>query len=107
MNTLQLLLEKYPDKPWNWHGVSNNPNITMKFIETNINKIDFAELSKNKFTFQNKVIKHKADKMNLRMWMDKGMNSVNGVNRIGTYAQAVVTAYLLTPGIQKKYGKYL
>ena len=41
------------------------------------------------------------------MWMDKGMNRVNGVNRIGTYAQAVVTAYLLTPGIQQQYGSYL
>src|SRR5208283_3501814 len=33
-NPLIYLLEKYPDKPWNWHGVSQNPNITPEYIET-------------------------------------------------------------------------
>ena len=27
------VIEKYPDKPWNWNGISKNPNITMEFIE--------------------------------------------------------------------------
>ena len=27
------LIEKHPEKPWNWNGISRNPNITMEFIE--------------------------------------------------------------------------
>jgi hypothetical protein len=33
MNTLQLLIEKYPDKPWDWRTLSSNPSITPEFIE--------------------------------------------------------------------------
>ena len=32
------LLEKYPNKPWNWEWISYNPNITMEFIEKYPNK---------------------------------------------------------------------
>ena len=40
MNILTYLLEKYPDKPWdwNWYWISKNPNITMKMIETHPEK---------------------------------------------------------------------
>ena len=38
MNSLQILLEKYPDKSWLWHGLSANPNITWEFIEANPDK---------------------------------------------------------------------
>ena len=31
-----------PDKPWDWSGLSQNSNITIEFIEKNINKIDFS-----------------------------------------------------------------
>ena len=27
------IIEKYPEKPWNWFNISRNPNITMEFIE--------------------------------------------------------------------------
>ena len=27
------MIEKYPDKPWNWHTISRNPSITMEIIE--------------------------------------------------------------------------
>ena len=27
------IIEKYPDKPWNWNWMSCNSNITMEFIE--------------------------------------------------------------------------
>jgi len=27
------MIEKYPDKPWNWEYISYNPNITMEIIE--------------------------------------------------------------------------
>ena len=33
MNILQYLLEKYPNKPWDWDDISRNPNITMEIIE--------------------------------------------------------------------------
>ena len=32
------IIEKYPNKPWNWKGISCNPNITMEFIEKYPNK---------------------------------------------------------------------
>ena len=44
------IIEKYPDKPWSWFGVSKNPNITIEFIEKHIDKIIFQHLSENKFT---------------------------------------------------------
>ena len=37
-NLLIKLLEKYPDKPWDWRYISRNPNITMEFIEKYPNK---------------------------------------------------------------------
>jgi len=51
------IIEKYPNKPWNWHGISRNPNITLKFIEKNVNKINFFSLSSNKFTYHNKLVR--------------------------------------------------
>ena len=33
MNTITYLLLKYPEKPWDWHYISMNPNLTMEFIE--------------------------------------------------------------------------
>ena len=33
INTLQYLIEKYPNKPWNWRGLSKNPSITPEFVE--------------------------------------------------------------------------
>ena len=33
MNILQYLLEKYPNKRWDWLSISDNTNITMKIIE--------------------------------------------------------------------------
>ena len=39
-NILEKLIEKYPNKPWNWgeHGLSSNPSITPEFIEKHIDK---------------------------------------------------------------------
>ncbi len=28
-----IIVEKYPNKPWDWRGISWNPNITMEVIE--------------------------------------------------------------------------
>jgi len=59
MNTLEYLLEKYPDKPWDWLNISDNPNITIEIIEKYIDKIDFDTLSYNEFTYQNKLNRQK------------------------------------------------
>ena len=32
------IIDMYPDKPWDWEGISRNPNITMEFIEANPDK---------------------------------------------------------------------
>ena len=32
------IINKYPDKPWNWGYISGNPNITMEYIENYPNK---------------------------------------------------------------------
>ena len=37
-NTLISLLEKYPNKPWNWNEISWNSNITMDYIEKHPDK---------------------------------------------------------------------
>ena len=47
-----------PDKPWNWMYISSNPNITMDFIERNINKIDWINLSRNKFGWKQENTQH-------------------------------------------------
>ena len=41
-------IEKNPDKPWDWEGISSNSNITMKFIEKNPDKPwDWEGISSN------------------------------------------------------------
>ena len=60
MNILLYLLEKYPEKPWNWVYISWNPNITMEFIEKHPEKPwDWVDISQNKFTFENTRMKKK------------------------------------------------
>ena len=39
MNVLEYLLEKYPNKPWNWEEMSKNHNLTMELIEKYPNKL--------------------------------------------------------------------
>ena len=59
-NLTMEIIEKYPDKPWEWkYGISKNPNITIKFIKTHIDNIDFSQLSCNKFTYENNRMKKK------------------------------------------------
>ena len=55
-NITMEMIEKYPEKPWNWDYISSNPNITLEFIENNIDRINFNQLSENKFPFQNNQI---------------------------------------------------
>ena len=37
-NITMEIIEKYPDKPWNWSAISCNPNITIEIIEKYPNK---------------------------------------------------------------------
>jgi len=37
-NHLYILLQLYPDKDWNWYGLSGNPNITWEIICSNPDK---------------------------------------------------------------------
>ena len=32
-NHLYILLQLYPDKPWDWSAISDNPNITWEIIQ--------------------------------------------------------------------------
>ena len=64
-NITMEFIEKNPNKPWDWEGISRNCNITIEIIEKNIDKIDFVGLSKNKFTYHNKLVKKYRRYMNL------------------------------------------
>ena len=37
-NELIKLLERFPDKNWDWYGLSKNPNVTMEYIEAHPDK---------------------------------------------------------------------
>ena len=90
MNPLLYLLEKYPEKHWNWGGISSNPNITMEFIEKNINKIRFGSLSSNKFTYQNKLNRLKQQRQSL--WLLENINTVKRLPKMVN--RHIVRAYL-------------
>ena len=47
---------KYSNKPWNWDAISNNPNITMDIIETNLNKpLNWYNISCNPFNYEKEL----------------------------------------------------
>jgi hypothetical protein len=56
-NITMEMVEKYPNKTWKWEKISKSPNITMEFIEKHKDKIKFAELHYNPFTYENKRVK--------------------------------------------------
>jgi len=64
-NITMEIIEKYPNKPWSWYWISRNSNITMEFIEKNVNKINFEELSRNRFIYHNKSVKKRERYKNL------------------------------------------
>jgi hypothetical protein len=53
-NLTMEIIEKYPNKPWDWYLISYNSNITMDFIEKNQDKINFHNLSNNRFNYIHK-----------------------------------------------------
>lgn len=49
-NDFTYLLTKYPDKPWDWSGVSRNPNLTVDFINAHPDKPwNWSIISNHKF----------------------------------------------------------
>jgi len=59
-NITMDIIEKHPEKNWNWYGISKNPNITMDMIEKNPEKSwNWEGISQNKFTFENTRMKKK------------------------------------------------
>ena len=58
-NITMGIIEKHPEKPWDWDNISRNPNITMEFIEKHLDKMNFKNMSCNKFTLENTRINKK------------------------------------------------
>ena len=65
-------IEKYPDKPWNWNWISQNPNITMEMIEKYPEKpwdwsygISRNTFKKNKEQFEMRTLNQKFIQENL------------------------------------------
>ena len=56
------IIENNPDKPWDWNVIWCNPNITLEFIEKNKEKINFEQLSHNKFLWDDAVYKREIAK---------------------------------------------
>ena len=55
-NITMDIVEANPDKPWNWWGLSRNPNITWEIIEANPDKPwDWNGLSYNKSTNEKEI----------------------------------------------------
>ncbi len=53
-NWLLYLILKYPNKNWNWEGLSNNPNITWETIYNDPNQPwDWFVLSKKEYLRKN------------------------------------------------------
>ena len=47
-NITMMMIEKYPNKPWNWECISMNPNLTIEMIEKYPNKNwDWVDISNN------------------------------------------------------------
>ena len=55
-NITMDIIDKYFDKPWNWYGISGNPNITMEFIEKNLDKPwIWTGISRNPFNYEKEL----------------------------------------------------
>ena len=56
------LIEKFPEKKWNWFYISSNPNVTMEYIEKHPEKDwHWDIISRNKFLYNKKCAKYKIE----------------------------------------------
>ncbi len=106
MSILEYLLEKYPDKNWDYERLSINPNITFEYIKNNLTKewdwefisqrvtykefIDnpdlpwnYSGLSKNKFDYESRILAKEI--MNVIINDEKYIAKVYNPNRIRSY----------------------
>ena len=74
-NHLYILLELFPNKPWDYYHLSRNPNITWNIVKANPNKPwDYKWLSKNpNITWD--IVKANPDKRWNYFWLS--MNKFN------------------------------
>ena len=50
------LINDNPDKPWNWRGISKNPNITWDIIKNNPDKPwNWNGISRNPFSYEKEL----------------------------------------------------
>ena len=66
-------VEKNPNKPWDWYGISQNPNVTMEFVEKNPNKPwSWGGMSYNCFNYDRKreLSSEKFQKAAREIWYD-------------------------------------
>ena len=62
-NDIEQLLNLFPDKPWSWLWLSQNPNITWEIVQANPDKPwDWVGLSLNKFDYSIRKKRDKEDK---------------------------------------------
>ena len=55
MNPLERILERYPDKPWDWDSISCNTNLQLEWIVKYPDEDwDWEEISENRFDGYNK-----------------------------------------------------
>jgi len=60
LNITMEIIEKYPDKSWKWQSTSCNPNITIDMIEKYPDKpLDWHYISRNRFTKEKELFYQK------------------------------------------------
>ena len=58
-NKLEIILQKYPDKPWDWCWISGNPNVTMEMIKKHPDKPwNWKRISQNPNVTMEMIEKH-------------------------------------------------
>ena len=69
------IIQNNPEKPWDWVGISYNPNITFNIIRENPEKPwNWSEISYNKFTKEKEeFIQNKLRDEFRKLFMGKGL----------------------------------
>ena len=75
---LEKLIYKYPDKLWNWQWLSENPNITMDFVERHLDKPwNWNWLSENQHITMDFIERHPDNPWNWE-WLSENPNITIG-----------------------------
>jgi hypothetical protein len=75
------IIEKHPEKPWNWQNISYNPNLTMEMLENHDDKswdwywISLNSFKKEKEKFIEKKLKEHLSAFRIQQhWFNAKMN---------------------------------